>query len=86
MADVQEQGSIALGHSPESVAGGVADQICFCFDYPRRSRSSSELSHQNLAQKKARERLRLARYAFALERDDKARSRGVGYELWASVG
>jgi hypothetical protein len=86
MAYVQEQGSIALGHSPESVAGRVADQIRLRFDYPRRSRSSSELSHQNLAQQKARERLRVARNAFALERDGKARSRGVGYELRAAIG
>src|SRR5579862_7759889 len=86
MAYVQEQGSIALGHPPESVAGRVAYQIRLRFDYPRRSRSSSELSYQNLAKQKACQRLRVAGNAFAFERDDEARSRGVGYELRAAIG
>jgi hypothetical protein len=68
------------------VAGGVADQIGLRFDYPRRSRSSSKLSHQDLAEKKPRERLRLARNALALERDDTARSRGGGNRLRAAIG
>jgi hypothetical protein len=54
------------------VAGWVADQVRLGLDDPPEGRSSSELAHQDLAQKETRKRFCVARNALALERDDAA--------------
>jgi hypothetical protein len=54
------------------VASWVADQVRLGLDDPPEGRSSSELAHQDLAQKETRKRFCVARNAFALERDDAA--------------